>query len=561
MPRRGAAFVVALGLTLALPASAQAIVNDIKYNAGALNYTGPTGGAKALTVSVVGGQVQVRETGSAGLFSSVPGPCTIASNTFSCAVADVTGSLSFKLANDDDSLTVDASVTNPVGASGNLGSDRITTGSGPDSLNGMAGNDTLTGGAGVDSFDGGDDDDTINSRDGNIENVTCGPGIDRAIRDLGDVLSDCDLTSPVAGAVPTVSGDAVVGQRLRATGASWSGSPVVAGQSLRWQSCDADGAACAEIDGAAGDQYVVAPGDAGRRLRVVSTADNGIGGPVESASEPTAAIAAAPGAPVGPVVVADTRAPAFTLAVARIKLAKALSKGVTFSVASDEDGSGGADLLLAAKTAKKYGLKVPRGAKQVVVGHSDFAARAGQTAKPTAKFTRTARKKLKKARSLKLALNVTVTDAAGNKSPVAAKTLKLRALAVSSRAVAGPCSSSTPRRCSSAASSRCPRRSRTPRACRQRAARHGEHRAARGRRGRAARGGHVLGPEPPPTGSTSTPPTTPSAPVVPASSRGSSTTPASSSRRRLDGRRRRRPRGRRPARLLRRPRLRRAGER
>ena len=413
VPRAIALAVV--GLSLSLPASASAIVNDIKFNAGSLNYTGPTGGNKALTVTVSGGAVRVQETSSAGLFSSQPGPCTLASNTFSCPTAEVTGALTFSSANDNDSLTVDPSVTNPVTASLTGGNDTVTTGSGPDSLDGGTGNDMLTGGAGVDSFNGGDNDDTINSRDGNIENVACGPGVDRAIRDLGDNLSDCEYTSPVAAAVPTVAGDAVMGQRLRATGASWSGSPVVAGQSLRWQSCDSDGAACADVDGAAGDQYVVAPGDTGRRLRVVSTADNGIGGPVESPSEPTATIA----------TFADTRAPAVALSVARMKLAKALRKGVTFSVASDEAGKGDADLTLAAKTAKKYGLKVPRGAKQRVVAHVDFEALGGQTVKPKVKFSRAARKRLKKARSLKLSLKVIVVDAAGNGSPVATKTVKL----------------------------------------------------------------------------------------------------------------------------------------
>lgn len=427
MATRRAAFFVALGLTLALPASAQAIANDIKYNAGAPSYTGPVG-TKALTVTVSGSNLVVRETGSAGLVSSDTGPCTSGSSTFTCPLAAVTGALSFDLGAFDDKLTVDPSVTHRIVAGGNTGNDTIVTGSGPDALNGgSSGNDSLTGGAGVDSFDGQDGDDTINSRDGNIENVACGPGTDRAIRDLGDILSDCDLTSPVAGAVPSVEGDAAVGQRLHANGAAWSGSPVVASQSLRWQSCEADGSACVDIAGAGGDQYVVAPSDAGHRLRAVSTADNGIGGPVESASEPTASIASVPTGPGDPIPpAADTRAPVFSFSVPRVKLGKALSKGVPFSVTADESGNGSADLLLAARTAKKYGLKVPRGAKQVVVGHADFTAVAGQTAKGTAKFSRTARKKLKRARSLKAVLSVTVTDAAGNKSPAATKTLSLK---------------------------------------------------------------------------------------------------------------------------------------
>src|SRR5215210_3250846 len=93
VPRAIALAVV--GLSLSLPASASAIVNDIKFNAGSLNYTGPTGGNKALTVTVSGGAVRVQETSSAGLFSSQPGPCMLASNTFSCPTADVTGALTF----------------------------------------------------------------------------------------------------------------------------------------------------------------------------------------------------------------------------------------------------------------------------------------------------------------------------------------------------------------------------------------------------------------------------------------------------------------------------------
>src|SRR3954451_602610 len=290
MPRLRLVALAVLGLSLAVPASASAIVNSINFNAGNIQYQGPTDGAKALTATVVGGNLRVRETGPAGLNNTAPtATCTfdVPTKTFSCPVSAVTGTLSVGSANENDSLIVDPSVAIPVAANMNLGNDTLTTGSGPDTLIGLDGNDTLTGGAAVDSFNGGPDDDTINSRDGNIENVVCGLGpADRAIRDLGDILSDCELTSPVATAVPPVAGAAAVGQRLHATGASWSGSPVVASQSLRWQSCDADGAACADIPGAAGDQYVVALSDAGRRLRVASTADNGIGGPSEAASEP-----------------------------------------------------------------------------------------------------------------------------------------------------------------------------------------------------------------------------------------------------------------------------------
>src|SRR4051794_11148947 len=131
MPRLRLVALAVLGLSLAVPASASAIVNSINFNAGNIQYQGPTDGAKALTATVVAGNLRVRETGMAGLNNTAPtATCTfdVPSKTFSCPVSAVTGSLTFSSANESDSLTVDPSVTNRVTASMGLGNDTVTTG-------------------------------------------------------------------------------------------------------------------------------------------------------------------------------------------------------------------------------------------------------------------------------------------------------------------------------------------------------------------------------------------------------------------------------------------------
>jgi Ca2+-binding RTX toxin-like protein len=425
----GRAALLALALTLFAPTSAQAITDTLSVAAGSINFQGAVG-QNAILVSTQPGLLELRDTSPNFIAIGAQGSCswTSAERLLTCPATSITGQVNVDLGPQNDSLLVDPSVTHRVVAAGSDGIDTITTGSGPDSVTGFTGPDTLNGGAGVDTFDGGTENDTINSRDGTIEQVACGPGTDTAIRDLGDILTDCELLSPVAAAVPSVEGDAVEGQRLRASSAQWSGTPVIPSQTLRWQSCDAAGANCADIPGAVGDQYVVTAGDAGRRLRAVSTADNGIGGPIDAASAATAPITGlgSAGTPGGGEQPVDTRAPLVKLALGRISLPKALRGGLPFNATADENGTGSAELTVTAKLAKKLRLRVPRGAAQVVVARGTFQAAAGQKAKGKAKFTRAARKRLKRKRSVRLKLNVAVVDGAGNKSPVAAKNVVLR---------------------------------------------------------------------------------------------------------------------------------------
>lgn len=87
------------------------------------------------------------------------------------------------------------------------GTDRLTGGTGEDALYGGDGDDVLVGGAGFDILDGGTGNDTINSRDGAVDRVRCGPGTDTVVADAGDALTDCesvDVPPTTVAPAPTV---------------------------------------------------------------------------------------------------------------------------------------------------------------------------------------------------------------------------------------------------------------------------------------------------------------------------------------------------------------------
>lgn len=98
------------------------------------------------------------------------------------------------------------------------GTDRADTldgGAGDDELNGGYGNDTVTGGAGKDTINAdrpgrcnelhcdispGSAADTVFARDGEADSITCGPGTDRVVADVVDVVADdCETVERAAG--------------------------------------------------------------------------------------------------------------------------------------------------------------------------------------------------------------------------------------------------------------------------------------------------------------------------------------------------------------------------
>jgi len=78
--------------------------------------------------------------------------------------------------------------------SGREGSDIIKGDSGDDSLRGGDGPDWIFGSTGADTAAGGFGNDFINVSDNVSANdeVDCGPGIDKAVKDLGDTSTGCD---------------------------------------------------------------------------------------------------------------------------------------------------------------------------------------------------------------------------------------------------------------------------------------------------------------------------------------------------------------------------------
>jgi hypothetical protein len=76
------------------------------------------------------------------------------------------------------------------------GDDAIDGAAGSDILFGGPGNDALTGGDGVDGLFGGAGDDVLHGRDGIVETLDCGDGIDPPDGDPSDVLVNCEIPPP-----------------------------------------------------------------------------------------------------------------------------------------------------------------------------------------------------------------------------------------------------------------------------------------------------------------------------------------------------------------------------
>jgi hypothetical protein len=75
---------------------------------------------------------------------------------------------------------------------GTDGPDKIVGNGAENTLDGNAGDDTITGGPGSDGLFGSEGDDRIDSRDGSVDRVDCGPGTDVAIVDSRDSVRDCE---------------------------------------------------------------------------------------------------------------------------------------------------------------------------------------------------------------------------------------------------------------------------------------------------------------------------------------------------------------------------------
>jgi Ca2+-binding RTX toxin-like protein len=103
----------------------------------------------------------------------------------------------------DRTGTGTARVTQIEDVEGGLSGDTVAGDDGPNTLRGRAGDDTLTGGGGDDIIDGGTGADTISgdagddvilARDGEVDRISCGAGLDSVVADPQDVVAaDCEV--------------------------------------------------------------------------------------------------------------------------------------------------------------------------------------------------------------------------------------------------------------------------------------------------------------------------------------------------------------------------------
>jgi RHS repeat-associated protein len=94
--------------------------------------------------------------------------------------------------------------------------------------------------------------------------------------------------TPKSTEAPKLTGSAVVGVTMGASGGAWSNEPVA--YSYQWEDCNIEGKACTAILGATNANYTITSGDVGHTLVAAVTATNG-GGSALTASAASATVA------------------------------------------------------------------------------------------------------------------------------------------------------------------------------------------------------------------------------------------------------------------------------
>jgi hypothetical protein len=104
--------------------------------------------------------------------------------------------------------------------------------------------------------------------------------------------------------LPTISGQAVVGQALTATQGTWTGTGLTF--TYQWRRCDTAGAQCADISGATATTYTLVAADATHTIRVEVTAKSATGETTVASAQTAVVTTAAPsatGCPTGTGVI------------------------------------------------------------------------------------------------------------------------------------------------------------------------------------------------------------------------------------------------------------------
>lgn len=95
--------------------------------------------------------------------------------------------------------------------------------------------------------------------------------------------------APVPASQPLLSGTALAGKALATSNGNWSSASAITAYHYRWTRCDAQGANCVLIIGAASSTYTVTASDIGHRLRSNVSATNAVG-TTEEYSDPSAVV-------------------------------------------------------------------------------------------------------------------------------------------------------------------------------------------------------------------------------------------------------------------------------
>ena len=289
-------------------------------------------------------------------------------------------------------------------------------GAGGDSVTGGDGSDTITGGAGSDSLDGQGDVDAVHARDQEADQVACGSGSpDTVEADVIDSTSvDCETVDRGPPVVTTG-----VSSGVRENVATVAGSVNPAGNAttywFEYGTTDSYGSQTTEEPAGSGiaesgvtrDLTGLTPGT---MYHYRLAAKHGSGGPVYGQDRTFTTTGGEP--PVD-------KPPLATFSFKAQKLAKALAKGFKGVAGTNEAGTATLVLLLDRKTAKKLRLAA---AKPLTVAKSTTRTLAGPGKMTlTAKFTRKAKRALKKVRKISLTGRLTVTDVAGHHTVVTRK--------------------------------------------------------------------------------------------------------------------------------------------
>lgn len=202
------------------------------------------------------------------------------------------------------------------------------------------------------------------------------------------------VAAPQNGGAPSVTGEAVAGRTLTATGGTWTGAPAT---TLQWERCDGAGGGCAAVDGATGATYAVTAGDVGATLRVTETATNA-GGSRTSSSAVTSVVPPLPVVAPPPVVTA----PQPTL------------EQILQALFAQSFATAGFSPSFTAPVAGKLVVRwFSRTRRKVLLAKGSRAYTAAGAGKVKMKLTKKGKRILRKGRKVKITLKATFTPAGG----------------------------------------------------------------------------------------------------------------------------------------------------